>query len=245
MLAGLITAPNHFDPYLDPEAALGRRNVVLRLMREQEMVDERRLPAGAARAHRRCERREPDPALPLPVLRRLLQGLVPVQPGVRETTREDRYKLLFTGGLQITTTLDPKLQGAAETAVRSVLAYPGDPDGAMTVIDPRTGYVRAMVGGEDADYWKDTDARPREPRHGQGGSPAGRPARAFKPFALVTALENGISPSTVFSAPASIDIPELDNGTVWHVTNAEGSGYGSDDAWRAPPSTRSTRSTRS
>ncbi len=42
----------------------------------------------------------------------------------------------------------------------------------------------------------------------------------------MTALENGISPSTVFAAPSSIDIP-LSNGQVWHVTNAEGSGYGS------------------
>jgi penicillin-binding protein 1A len=59
---------------------------------------------------------------------------------------------------------------------------------------------------------------------GQGG--LGRQTgSAFKPYALVTALENGISPSTVFAAPSSIDIP-LDGGTVWHVTNAEGSGYG-------------------
>ena len=43
----------------------------------------------------------------------------------------------------------------------------------------------------------------------------------------MTALENGLlTHRTVFSAPATIDIP-LDNGTVWHVTNAEGSGYGS------------------
>ena len=61
---------------------------------------------------------------------------------------------------------------------------------------------------------------------GKGGTSVARPGRAFKPFALVAALENGYRPSTVFSAPATIDIP-LDNGTVWHVTNAEGSGYGS------------------
>ena len=40
--------------------------------------------------------------------------------------------------------------------MRSVLAYPGDPDAALTAIDPRTGYVRAMVGGKDADYWSGT-----------------------------------------------------------------------------------------
>ena len=140
-------------------------------------------------------------------------------------TRQDRYKLLFTGGLRITTTLDPRLQGYAEDAVHDVLAYPGDPDGAMTVIDPRTGYVRAMVGGKDEDYWKDSNAGRVNLATGKGG--AGRQTgSAFKPYALVAALENGYSPSTVFAAPATIDIP-LDNGNVWHVTNAEGSGYGS------------------
>ena len=110
--------------------------------------------------------------------------------------------------------------------MRSVLAYPGDPDGAMTVIDPRTGYVRAMVGGKDADYWKDTNGGRVNLATGKGGKYGRQTGSAFKPFALVTALENGLSPSTTFSAPATIDIP-LDNGTVWHVTNAEGSGYGS------------------
>jgi penicillin-binding protein 1A len=106
-----------------------------------------------------------------------------------------------------------------------VLAYPGDPDGAMTVIDPRTGFVRAMVGGDDTDYWKDADAGRVNLATGEGG--LGRQTgSAFKPYALVTALENGVSPATVFPAPATIDIP-LDGGSVWHVTNAEGSGYGS------------------
>jgi membrane peptidoglycan carboxypeptidase len=86
-------------------------------------------------------------------------------------TRQDRYKLLFTGGLRITTTLDPKLQSLAEHAVRSVLAYPSDPDGAMTVIDPRTGSVRAMVGGDDADYWKNADGGRVNLATGKGGTP--------------------------------------------------------------------------
>src|SRR5207253_1765202 len=43
---------------------------------------------------------------------------------------------------------------------------------------------------------------------------------SFKPYALVAALEDGISPSTVFPSPTSIDIP-MGNGKVWSVTNAE------------------------
>ena len=87
------------------------------------------------------------------------------------------------------------MQGYAETAVRDrLLAYPSDPDGAMTVIDPRTGFVRAMVGGDDADYWRDADAGRVNLATGKGG--LGRQTgSAFKPFALVTALEHGISPS--------------------------------------------------
>ena len=56
-------------------------------------------------------------------------------------TREDRYRLLFTGGLRIHTTLQPVVQGAAQRAVDSVLSYPGDPSAAVTVLDPRKGFV--------------------------------------------------------------------------------------------------------
>ena len=71
---------------------------------------------------------------------------------------------------------------------------------------------------------------------GEGGT-GRQTGSAFKPFALVAALEHGISPSTVFAAPASIEIP-LDDGEVWHVTNAEGSGYGSMTPRAARRSTR-------
>ena len=59
---------------------------------------------------------------------------------------------------------------------------------------------------------------------GQYGRQTGSALQAVR--ARGGARERHLSPSTIFSAPASIDIP-LDNGTVWHVTNAEGSGYGS------------------
>ena len=106
----------------------------------------------------------------------------------------------------------------------SVLTYPTDPDAAVTVLDPRTGYVRAMVGGKDAAYWANDAAGRVNLATGAGGS-GRQTGSAFKAFALVTALEHGISPDTTFVAPASIDIP-LPGGGYWHVTNAEGNGYG-------------------
>ena len=223
LLAGLIAAPNHFDPFAHPESAYGRRNVVLRLMLDQAMIGAAEYRA-AVREPIVLRRGEPTDRYRFPYFVDYFKQWFLANPAFGPT-RQDRYKLLFTGGLSITTTLDPRTQALAEDSVRSVLESPGDPDGAMTVIDPRTGAVRAMVGGKDADYWKDADAGRVNLATGEGG--LGRQTgSAFKAYALVTALENGISPSTVFPAPASIDIP-LEGGTVWHVTNAEGSGYGS------------------
>ena len=223
LLAGLIAAPNHFDPFVHPESAYGRRNVVLRLMLDERMID----PAAYRAAVREpivLRRGEPTEHYRFPYFVDYFKEWFLTNQAFGPT-RQDRYKLLFTGGLQITTTLDPSMQDHAETAIRELLTYPSDPDGAMTVIDPRTGFVRAMVGGKDVDYWRDADAGRVNLATGKGG--LGRQTgSAFKPFALVTALENGISPATIFPAPSSIDIP-VEGGALWHVTNAEGDGYGS------------------
>jgi penicillin-binding protein 1A len=222
LLAGLISAPNHFDPYVRRGSAIGRRNVVLRLMRQQEMLTPRQARRAASQRPV-LRRRETQTDYAYPYFVDYVKRWFMANPAFGRT-RDERYRALFTGGLRITTTLDPDLQQAAETAVRSVLTYPSDPDAAVTVLDPRTGYVRAMVGGKDEDYWADRDAGRVNLATGSGGT-GRQTGSAFKPFALVAALEHGISPDTVFPAPASIDLP-LADGSLWHVTNAEGAGYG-------------------
>ena len=222
MLAGLITAPTHFDPYVRPESALGRRGVVLKLMRREGMLTRPEfLDAIAEPIELRHDEVRSTYAYPhfVDLFKRWF-----LANRAFGKTRGDRERLLFTGGLRITTTLDPDVQAAAEDAVASVLSFPGDPDAAVTVLDPRTGYVRAIVGGRDADYWANDRAGRVNLATGAGGS-GRQTGSAFKPFALVAALENGYSPDTLFSAPGSIDIA-LDGGNVWHVTNAEGGGYG-------------------
>jgi penicillin-binding protein 1A len=223
LIAGLIRAPNDFDPFGHPVHARVRRNIVLRVMLEQGMITQAAKDEATAEPIQ-LHASTSQERYPFPYFVDYFKQWFLSNPAFGET-REDRYKLLFTGGLRITTTLDPHFQLAAQTAVRSVLAFPGDPSGAMTVIDPRTGYVRAMVGGRDVDYW-DADSGDGRVNLATGGSTGRQAGSAFKPFALVAALEHGISPSTVFSAPSSIEIP-LDNGQVWDVSNAEPSSYGS------------------
>jgi penicillin-binding protein 1A len=222
LLAGLITSPGHFDPYEYPRRALGRRRVVLRLMHEFGMI------TAAQRRHARTEgiRLHRVTALgryDYPYFIDYLKEWFLTNPAFGET-REDRYRLLFTGGLRIHTTLQPAVQAASQRAVDSVLSYPDDPSAAVTVLDPRNGFVLAMVGGAQRDYWRNRAAGRVNLATSAGGT--GRQSgSAFKPFALVAALESGLSPSESFPAPSTLRVA-LGSGETWDVTNAEGAGYG-------------------
>jgi penicillin-binding protein 1A len=222
LLAGLITSPGHFDPYEYPSRANGRRRVVLRLMHEFGMITEtQRRHAGRARIH--LHPVATFGRYDYPYFVDYLKEWFLTNPAFGDT-REDRYRLLFTGGLQIHTTLQPAVQSAAQRAVDSVLSYPDDPSAAVTVVDPRNGFVLAMVGGDQRDYWRDRHAGRVNLATAMGGT--GRQSgSSFKPFALVAALEAGLSPSETFPAPSTLHLA-LETGEIWDVTNAEGAGYG-------------------
>jgi penicillin-binding protein 1A len=120
---------------------------------------------------------------------------------------------LYRGGLRVRTTLDMEWQRAAERAIRSSLPSRSDPEAALVAIDPRTGAIRAMVGGRSfarSEFNLATQARR------QAGS-------AFKPFVFVAALERGISPLEVRAGPSSITIPDPfceTDGQPWTLSNA-------------------------
>jgi penicillin-binding protein 1A len=223
LLAGLIAAPERYDPVDVPEAAIGRRNRVLGRMRDLGMIEEpvyqeavrSQLGLRLAPEKRRYRAAYFVEYVKEQILHDPLFGV----------TDRDRYDFLFKGGLRIHTTIDLQMQEAAENAVNGVLSQPGDPSGALTAIDPRTGHIVAMVGGRDffAKPKKDPVAQVNLAT-GDGGT--GRQSgSAFKPFALVAALESGISPQKTYQASSSITIP-LGYGAPWHVQNYEGSGFG-------------------
>ncbi len=220
LLAGLIAAPVDADPVPHPERALARRNVVLTDMRDLSMIGQAEYGRAAARPvglHLPHDRQRYIAPYFVDYLERWFLS----NPRFGKTQR-DRYDLLFEGGLRIETTLDPELQQRAEGAVNQILLYPDDPYAAITAIDPRSGYVRAMVGGRDYFSRKDRFARVNLATGGSTGRQAGS---SFKPFALVAALESGISPQGTFPGSSSTTIA-LDNGTTWTPENYEGSAYG-------------------
>ena len=201
-LAGLISAPSARDPFEHPGEALRARDLALARMVEVGSIGPERALLLQARPLGLAEEASVRSAAP--------HFMEHVRLDLKASYGLDA---LYRGGLRVRTTLDMDWQRAAERAIRTALPSPRDPEAALVAIDPRTGAIRAMVGGrsfERSEFDLATQARR------QAGS-------AFKPFVLVAALERGISPLEVRYGPSSLTIPDPfceTNGAPWTVSNA-------------------------
>ncbi|MBA2332661.1 MAG: PBP1A family penicillin-binding protein [Actinobacteria bacterium] len=212
LLAGMPGNPTAFDPVSNPQAARGRRLVVLQAMVEEGKITRQQLAAAAA---------EP---LPRPQDVKLPGTEGPAQYFVNYVKRQliDEYGAdrVFGGGLEVQTTIDLDLQRAAREAIVETLTDPDGPSAALVAIDPRDGSVKAMVGGSNY----------RKSQFNLAVQSERQPGSAFKPFVLATALRQGISPATRFeSKPQEIDLGDR----TWVVANYNDVYYGSLDLERA------------
>ncbi|HVM01779.1 MAG TPA: PBP1A family penicillin-binding protein, partial [Acidimicrobiales bacterium] len=222
LLAGIIRNPQGYEPVKNPAVARQRRDLVVR-----QMVANGHL--SAAEADR--VRAEPVPTQvfkPLPppndyfveeVKQRLLADR-----RLGETVQE-RYNAVFRGGLRIYTSLDNRLQALAEEHRNQVLPPSMLRErftSALVTVEPGTGYVRAMVAGDDFGRAKYNLAT-------QGKR---QPGSSFKIFVLLAALEAGISPNDTINGSAGcvVRVPgfapykpgnyEGSRGGVMSITNA-------------------------
>ncbi len=198
LLAGLPKAPSYYDPYKNPEAAVKRRNLVLDNMARYELIS-----ATEAETAKATELK--------------LSGSKPAQTRnykfpyfvdyvtdiIVEKYGEDK---VYKEGLAVYTTLDPKIQTLAEEAMADPKNFPKakydengvvQPQAAAVVLDPHTGYVKAIVGGRDhkqkRQFNRATDA-------------LRQPGSTFKPIVdYGPAIEKGDAPATVVEdAPLKI-----------------------------------------
>jgi penicillin-binding protein 1A len=189
LLAGLIASPSSYSPVQDPPAALKRRNLVLDRMRELGLIT----PAE----HRDAVRQALPARAQIRPPRKVSKS--PYFSSWVEQQLVDRYGTgtTFGGGLEVRTTLDLDFQKAAEEAVARIAGV--GPSAALVALDNKTGGVRAMVGGPD---FAERPFNLATQGHRQPGS-------AFKPFTLVAALEEGVSPGRTFVSAKKVLRGEL------------------------------------
>lgn len=222
MLAGLIKGPNIYSPYKNPKAAISRRNHILNEMARHGWVAEDELPALkeallSPTGFHTYSRRAP---YFIDYLQKQLASLY---------SKEDLSSL----GLSVHTTLDTMVQDAAAKALENGLSrlehlmpavsntsgknsnQDTDPkpdaaperrlQGAIIVIQPRTGHILAMVGGRD---YSKTQFNRATQSYRQTGS-------LFKPFVCLAALET-FTPASIFSNEAKA-YPTEDG--IWEPKN--------------------------
>jgi penicillin-binding protein 1A len=210
MLAGIIQSPSAYDPKAFPENALARRNVVLEKMAEQGYISPEQMREGQQQALPSNSNIEPPS----------LDSRAPYFTAYLRQQLLERYgpAKAFFGGLKVKSTLDMRLQGAAEEAVSSYLGY-SPATASVVVIDNRNAGIKAMVGGPD---FATKPFNLATQGHRQPGS-------SIKPFTLITALEQGISPYTVYPSEERFFSFGKKNQETFHVTNDENSYLGSCD----------------
>jgi penicillin-binding protein 1A len=173
LLAGLIRAPESADPSNDPETARARRASVLRAMVATGAISQAEATmVGAAEIV----------AVPREDGRATLRGSTAYfADQVRAwAVRTFGEAAAFGGGLRIETSLDPRMQAAAERAVFETLNEPGDPDGALVALDDR-GAVVAMIGGRSFEENEVNLALGAE-GGSQGRQPGRRSSRSCSPL---------------------------------------------------------------
>jgi penicillin-binding protein 1A len=220
LLAGLIKSPADYDPLDHPQAARARRNTVLGLMADQGRITEPK--AAAARASELAlapthTKRYEAPYFVDHVLERLQHAPAFKTLGPTPSARAER---LFRGGLRVQTTLQPSAQRAAEKAMADKLSAAGDPSGALVGLEPLTGGIRAMVGG-DGYYERDDPTA----RFNLATEAKRQPGSAFKPLVLAAALANGHSLTDRLPGRAQAVLPPgPGESEPWRVAN-----YGDQD----------------
>jgi membrane peptidoglycan carboxypeptidase len=231
-LAGMIRAPEYFDPIDHPEKMRLRRDDVLKRIEALGWISEHRLATLRQKPLRlppnagQLVRRRPPFFVSY-----LTQQIIENETGEFTSlgkTEKARRRALYEGGLDIHTTLEPDRQAWAEEEARKPLRvsiYPPagspPPDVSIVTIDNRSGAVKVILSGRN---YREDELDLATTGH--------QPGSAFNPLVLGGAFKVGIPPTQTYSSSSPWCSPLWDDEDHC-VSNAEGSGVGLVDLYTA------------
>ncbi len=213
LLAGLVKNPYGYDPTKFPDKAEARRAVVLDRMAElnvvprdkAEKVKEKDLGLNVQDVDNGCLNSR-APFFCDYVLAYLLQD-----PQLGDTIQE-RRNVLKNGGLTIKTTIDMAAQEAADTAVQAHVGNTDPAIGALAIVEPGTGAVKALAQSRPMGNRKklgETYVNFTIPKE-YGGANGFQPGSTFKAFTLATAIDQGLPLTTSFMSPSPMTFDQAD-----------------------------------
>jgi len=207
LLAGLIRSPENYSPFNNIKKAESRRNLVLGLMYEQQLIDKDQYFEALTAP---IEVNESGTTLTGSSNKRIAPYFVDY---IKQQLYDQKFTDydVFKGGLRIYTTLDLELQQKAEQAVKDVFPQEIDPSYSLISTNPANGYIHALIGGKDYQTSKFNIAT-------QGKR---QPGSVFKVLVLAEALNQHIPTQKTFNPNGPITI-ELPQGPPWQVDNYGG-----------------------
>ncbi|MDR1048563.1 MAG: PBP1A family penicillin-binding protein [Synergistaceae bacterium] len=218
IIAGLIAAPGRYNPLSNLENAKDRQNYVLSRMESLGWISasQRKQAYGEELVFNHVPNRIEEYNLaPYFVSHILFNDLLP------------KYgtELVYSGGLRVHTTLDLKVQDAAQQAVGSLKSQ-----GALVCLAAETGEVLALVGGKDF----------KESKFNRATQAFRQPGSSFKPVVYAAALENGIMPTDHFMDAELTFENKGGYGKDWSPKNSDGKYHGEVTVLRALTSSYNT-----
>lgn len=206
MIAGLPPAPSIYSPFVDRESAHIRQGLVLKRMVECGYITQDEANAAGQENLKYAEHKTELQSLKYPYFTTYV---------LKQLAMKYSDDLLYRGGLKIYTTLDPKMQEIAKAAMRrgfqkAVNENMDASTGALVALDPKTGYIRAMVGG--LNYTEKN-------QFNRAWQAKRQPGSSFKPIVYTAAIDTGYNPyMTIVDAPIGY---RLGDGVVWAPQNSD------------------------
>ncbi|WP_141782396.1 penicillin-binding protein [Nocardioides albertanoniae] len=212
MLAGMVKNPTGYDPTNYPDATIARRNVVIDRMAalkvvsrpEAEKLKDADLGLDVQKQRNGCLGSSAEFFCDY-VVKWLTKD-----PAFGET-EADRLALIKSGGLTIKTTLDQRFQNAAQESVESHVYSTDQAIGALAMVEPGNGRVRALAQSRPmGDNKKKGQSYlnylvPKEKAGDSNGFQAGS---TFKAFTLASAIQQGFPLKQKMNAPEELTLDE-------------------------------------